>query len=121
VDERRIDLCVDPSELDRRRAGFVQPSPQGRGWGSLHARSVLPSNLGADLDFLAPDPEWHIRASRPAGVRLSRFVNKRFPAQSFLQKGSWHLLGEVVGFPRFFVSDLVWFLPVGRQGSLSFL
>jgi dihydroxy-acid dehydratase len=57
VDERRIDLCVDPSELDRRRAGFVQPSPQGRGWGSLHARSVLPSNLGADLDFLAPDPE----------------------------------------------------------------
>ncbi|MGW8322737.1 MAG: dihydroxy-acid dehydratase, partial [Thermodesulfobacteriota bacterium] len=54
VDERRIDLCVDPSEMDRRRAGFVQPPPQGqgRGWGSLHARSVLPANLGADLDFL---------------------------------------------------------------------
>ena len=54
VKERRIDLCVDPSELDRRRAGIVQPTPPGRGWGSLHARSVLPANLGADLDFLAP-------------------------------------------------------------------
>ena len=54
VDERRIDLCVEPSELDRRRAGIVQPKPPGRGWGSLHARSVLPARLGADLDFLAP-------------------------------------------------------------------
>lgn len=54
VDERRIDLCVDPSELDRRRAGLVQPTPPERGWGSLHARSVLPANLGADLGFMAP-------------------------------------------------------------------
>jgi len=54
IDERRINLCVDPVELDRRRADIVQPSPPGRGWGNLHARSVLPANLGADLDFLAP-------------------------------------------------------------------
>jgi dihydroxy-acid dehydratase len=52
VDERRIDLRVEPSELDRRRVGLIKPDPPGRGWGSLHARSVLPANLGADLDFL---------------------------------------------------------------------
>jgi len=55
VDERRIDLRVDPSDLDRRRAEHVRPTAPGRGWGNLHARSVLPAHLGADLDFLAPD------------------------------------------------------------------
>jgi dihydroxy-acid dehydratase len=54
VDERRIDLCVDPSELDKRRAGLVAPTLPGRGWNNLHARSVLPANLGADLEFLTP-------------------------------------------------------------------
>jgi len=57
VDERRIDLCVESSDLDRRRAGLFPPTPPGRGWGNLYARSVLPASLGADLDFLAPDPE----------------------------------------------------------------
>jgi dihydroxy-acid dehydratase len=54
VDERRIDLCVDPSELNQRRSGLVQPTLPERGWGNLYARSVLPAHLGADLDFLAP-------------------------------------------------------------------
>jgi dihydroxy-acid dehydratase len=54
VQERRIELCVDPSEFDRRRAALTQPAPPDRGWGSLHARSVLPAHLGADLDFLTP-------------------------------------------------------------------
>ncbi len=53
--ERRIDLCVDPAELDRRRAELVQPSIPKRGWANLHGRSVLPAHLGADMDFLAPD------------------------------------------------------------------
>jgi dihydroxy-acid dehydratase len=52
VEERRIDLCVDPSELDRRRADLVQPSIPVRGWGHLYGRSVLPAHLGADTDFL---------------------------------------------------------------------
>jgi dihydroxy-acid dehydratase len=53
--ERRIDLCVDPAELDRRRADLVQPSIAKRGWANLHGRSVLSAHLGADLDFLGPD------------------------------------------------------------------
>jgi hypothetical protein len=40
--------------LDRRRAGLVRPIAEERGWGSLHARSVLAAHLGADLDFLSP-------------------------------------------------------------------
>ncbi len=55
VEERRIDLCVDPSELNRRRAELVQHTMPKRGWASLHSRSVLPAHLGADLDFLTPD------------------------------------------------------------------
>jgi dihydroxy-acid dehydratase len=54
VDERRIDLCVDPSELNRRRAALVPPELPARGWTHLYARSVLPAHLGADLDFLGP-------------------------------------------------------------------
>jgi dihydroxy-acid dehydratase len=54
VNERRIDLCVDPAELERRRVGLVQPTPPKRGWANLYARSVLPAHLGADLNFLAP-------------------------------------------------------------------
>jgi dihydroxy-acid dehydratase len=55
VEERRIDLCVEPSDLDRRRPSLVHPSAPARGWSKLHAQSVLPAHLGADLDFLAPD------------------------------------------------------------------
>jgi dihydroxy-acid dehydratase len=54
VEERRIDLCVEPSELEQRRARLAQTRPPGRGWGNLYARSVLSAHLGADLDFLAP-------------------------------------------------------------------
>lgn len=56
VNERRIDLKVDPSQLNRRRTGLALPAPPDRGWAHLHARSVLPAHLGADLDFLVPDP-----------------------------------------------------------------
>lgn len=54
VAERRIDLCVESSELDRRRAGLTPAPPPGRGWASLYARTVLQAHLGADLDFLVP-------------------------------------------------------------------
>jgi dihydroxy-acid dehydratase len=57
VRERRIDLLVEESELDRRRATFVPPPLARRGWRRLYARHVTQSNLGADLDFLeAPTP-----------------------------------------------------------------
>ena len=56
VAARRIDLLVEPSELARRRAGFIPPPLPERGWRRLYAQHVLQADLGADLDFLAPLP-----------------------------------------------------------------
>jgi len=50
----RIDLCVEPEELARRRAAFVPPALPARGWRRLYAQHVLQANQGADLDFLVP-------------------------------------------------------------------
>lgn len=52
VKERRIDLLVDASELDRRRAGFSRPTLPSRGWARLFAEHVLQANDGVDFDFL---------------------------------------------------------------------
>jgi len=52
VDERRIDLMVDEEELEGRRARWRPPVLPARGWRRLYAEHVLPSHLGADLDFL---------------------------------------------------------------------
>ena len=55
----RIDLLVPAAELERRRragAAAAPPPLPARGWKRLHAEHVLPAHLGADLDFLAPDP-----------------------------------------------------------------
>jgi dihydroxy-acid dehydratase len=57
VDERRVDLLVDESELARRREALVLPALPDRGWRRLYAREVLQANLGADLQFLAPGGE----------------------------------------------------------------
>jgi len=57
VSARRIDLMVDQDERDRRYAQLAPPSPPGRGYKGLHARHVLQANLGADLDFLEPEPD----------------------------------------------------------------
>ena len=56
VSERRLDLLVDLSELARRREQFVSPPLPKRGWRRIHSEHVLPAHLGADLDFLAPEP-----------------------------------------------------------------
>ena len=54
VDARRIDLCVEATELERRRAGLApRPLPE-RGWPRLYAQHVLQAHEGADLDFLVP-------------------------------------------------------------------
>jgi dihydroxy-acid dehydratase len=53
----RLDLDVDPAELDRRRAGWRPPPLPERGWERLYAEHVLPAHLGCDLDFLAPGPD----------------------------------------------------------------
>jgi len=57
ADRGRIDLLVAPAELAARRGRLrPQPAHPARGWRRLHAEHVLPAHLGADLDFLAPDP-----------------------------------------------------------------
>ena len=57
ADGGRVDLLVAERELAARRARApAPPAPPRRGWKRLHAEHVLPANLGADLDFLAPDP-----------------------------------------------------------------
>ncbi|HOC70655.1 MAG TPA: dihydroxy-acid dehydratase [Candidatus Hydrogenedentes bacterium] len=52
VEERRLDLLVEPAELERRRSEWVPPARPERGWRRLHVEHVLQSNLGADMDFL---------------------------------------------------------------------
>lgn len=54
VPDRRIDLLVETSEVQRRRAQFTPPPLPERGWRRLYAQHVMPAHLGADLDFLGP-------------------------------------------------------------------
>jgi len=56
VPERRLDLLVDERELARRREQFTPPPLPERGWRRLYAEHVLQAHLGADLDFLSPEP-----------------------------------------------------------------
>lgn len=56
VPRRRLDLLVDDTELDRRRAQFSGPAVPDRGWRRLHVDTVLQANLGADLGFLTGPP-----------------------------------------------------------------
>jgi len=50
---RRLELEVDPAELERRRALLPPPAPpSGGGWVELYRRHVLQADQGCDLDFL---------------------------------------------------------------------
>jgi L-arabonate dehydrase len=50
---RRLELLVDPAELETRRAEWVPPEPSARrGWARLYGEHVLQADTGADLDFL---------------------------------------------------------------------
>ncbi|GAA2436542.1 L-arabinonate dehydratase [Actinomadura vinacea] len=54
----RLDLEVDPAELERRRAELRPPTPRyRRGYGALYLRHVQQSDKGCDFDFLAKHPE----------------------------------------------------------------
>jgi dihydroxy-acid dehydratase len=55
VEAGTLDVLVDDSELDRRRAAWKPPVAPHRGWRRLYAEQVLAADLGADLEFLAPD------------------------------------------------------------------
>ncbi len=52
VPRQRVDLLVEESELAGRRARWRPAAGPARGWRRLHAESVLPASLGADLEFL---------------------------------------------------------------------
>jgi dihydroxy-acid dehydratase len=52
VDAGRLDLLVDQTELDRRRAGTRSALPPRRGYRWLHDRHVTQADLGCDFDFL---------------------------------------------------------------------
>lgn len=65
VAARRLDLLVEPAELEARRATWVpRHTPHQRGWTALYQRSVGQADTGCDLDFLqrgeaTPEPEIH--------------------------------------------------------------
>ncbi|RTZ47788.1 dihydroxy-acid dehydratase [Candidimonas sp. SYP-B2681] len=53
VQQRRLHLHVDETELAERRSAWQPPeSPMTRGWVKLYFDHVQQANLGADLDFL---------------------------------------------------------------------
>jgi dihydroxy-acid dehydratase len=65
VPSRRLDLLVDPAELDRRRATWTPPPlPADRGFTRLFAEHVTQAPEGCDFDFLhgtggVPEPAIH--------------------------------------------------------------
>lgn len=53
VAARRLDLCVPPDELARRRAAWTPPPPHyRRGYGKLFLDHVTQAHEGCDFDFL---------------------------------------------------------------------
>ena len=53
VKERRIDLLVEESELEKRRAALPPgPKPPSRGYQKLYYDTVLQADEGCDFDFL---------------------------------------------------------------------
>ena len=49
----RLDLCVEPEEIERRRLAWqATPRPQRRGYRSLYNLHVEQADRGCDFDFL---------------------------------------------------------------------
>ena len=55
VAERRIDLLVEPDEIQRRLAGHEPPPKPRRGYKALYRKTVLQAPLGCDFDFLTEE------------------------------------------------------------------
>ncbi len=53
VPNRRLELLVEPAELDRRRSAWTQPEPHyDRGYGEMYTKHVMQAPDGCDFDFL---------------------------------------------------------------------
>jgi dihydroxy-acid dehydratase len=57
VGRRRLELCVEAGELERRRAQLRAPSACGfaTGYGRLYVEHVLQADAGCDFDFMRAD------------------------------------------------------------------
>jgi dihydroxy-acid dehydratase len=56
AEARRLDLDVEPAELERRRAQLPPPpaAPVRSAYGELYVRHVTQAHLGCDFDFVRP-------------------------------------------------------------------
>lgn len=57
VANKRIDLLVEPAEIERRLATWSPPPMPKRGYASLYRKHVLQAQDGCDFDFLVGDGE----------------------------------------------------------------
>lgn len=59
VSQRRLELCVEPAELERRRAAWRPPAgTHVRGYRSLYDQHIEQAHRGCDFDFLrGADPD----------------------------------------------------------------
>jgi dihydroxy-acid dehydratase len=53
---KRIDLLVDPEEIQRRLADVKPPPKPKRGYKALYRNTVLQASEGCDFDFLTAEP-----------------------------------------------------------------
>ena len=52
VPARRLDLCVERQELERRRLQWQAPRVHVRGYRKLYDEHIEQAHVGCDLDFL---------------------------------------------------------------------
>jgi dihydroxy-acid dehydratase len=66
VDNRRLEVLIDPAELDRRRQAWKPPaSAHLRGYPRFYIDHVLQADEGADFDFLRPRSDADLRFVEP--------------------------------------------------------
>ena len=62
---RRLDMLVDETELEARRAAWTPPEPRyGRGYGWMFSRHVTQADKGCDFDFLVPPASGSVPETR---------------------------------------------------------
>ena len=59
IENKRIDLLVEPEEIARRLEGFQPPPAPARGYKALYRRTVTQAPEGCDFDFLAETQPRH--------------------------------------------------------------
>jgi L-arabonate dehydrase len=66
VEKRRLELVIDPTELERRRQAWKPPvSAHRRGYPRFYIDHVLQAHEGADFDFLRPQSDADLQFIEP--------------------------------------------------------